>query len=752
MNSFAPDPSRHPRLLENLNPEQLNAVTLARTSALVLAGAGSGKTRVLTTRIAYLIQTGQVTPAGLLAVTFTNKAAKEMLTRLAAMMPINTRGMWIGTFHGLCNRLLRTHYRDANLPQTFQILDASDQQSAIKRLLRSLNVDDEKFKPRELGWFINGAKDQGLRPNDVEASDEFTRRQIELYRAYEAQCQREGVVDFAELLLRCYELLVRNVALKEHYRERFKFILVDEFQDTNRLQYQWIKLLASGGAAVFAVGDDDQSIYGFRGAEAANMREFQRDFAAGNVIKLEQNYRSQSNILDAANAVIQHNKDRLGKNLWTEAGKGEPIRIFAAASDQDEAQFIVDEVRALDDQGMPLTEVALLYRSNAQSRVLEHALVRAGLAYRVYGGLRFFERLEIKHALAYLRLAGNPDDDGAFSRVVNFPPRGIGARSIEQVQDLATRQNVSLYAAAVAGLDSGEISGRAATMVGAFLRILDSLRASANGLTLQEITEECLEQSGLRQHYLGEREGADRLENLAELVTATAQFDDEYEGEDSALIGFLTHASLEAGEHEAGANEAALQLMTVHAAKGLEFKAVFLSGLEEGLFPHDNAMNNMASIEEERRLMYVAVTRARERLYLSYAAQRMLHGQIRYGIPSRFAEEIPEALCKWIVVPERAGGYGGAAHGRGNAHMARPQSTEGDYGRIGAPDTSRAGFETARRDAYPFAVGQNVMHAKFGEGVVLNFEGRGVDARVQVKFRKAGMKWLALQYAKLVAV
>ena len=820
----------HPRLLDNLNPEQLKAVTLARESALVLAGAGSGKTRVLTTRIAYLIQTGQVSPAGILAVTFTNKAAKEMLTRLSAMMPINTRGMWIGTFHGLCNRLLRAHYRDAHLPQTFQILDSADQQSAVKRLLKALNVDEEKFKPREMCWFFNSCKDQGLRAGAVEAQDEFTRRQVELYRAYDEQCQREGVVDFAELLLRCYELLGKNPQLLEHYRERFKFILVDEFQDTNRLQYQWIRLLGSGGASMFAVGDDDQSIYKFRGAEVGNMRDFQRDYLGGaghNVIKLEQNYRSQGNILDAANAVIQHNKQRLGKNLWTEAGKGEPIRIFAGVSDNDEAQFIVDEVKSLNRGGTALTDMALLYRSNAQSRVLEHALFRAGVAYRVYGGLRFFERQEIKHALAYLRIAANPDDDGAFSRVVNFPPRGIGARTLEQVQALAKRYNTSMYAAAASGLAKGEITGRSAAAIGGFLKIAESLKTSSTAVALPELADECVEKSGLRAHYLAEREGADRLENLAELINATAQFHEEYEGEDPPLVGFssgitpsalaysesgqsvtndvltafLTHASLEAGEHEAGANEDALQLMTVHAAKGLEFVAVFLSGLDEGLFPHENSMTDLESLEEERRLMYVAITRARDRLYLSFAGQRMLHGQMRYGIVSRFIEEIPATLCKWIVIPEKQAGYlagqqmypsarhsggfnaaqsrgepgtggrsGGAwREGRGGGEeqyagtgnlsgaMATQDSRYGhpradaDYGRLGAPDTSRANFETKRPDAHPFAIGQNVMHAKFGEGVVVNFEGRGLDARVQVKFRSDGTKWLALQYAKLTA-
>ena len=804
MNAPFPHPplsAPHPRLLDNLNGEQLKAVTLAHESALVLAGAGSGKTRVLTTRIAYLIQTGQVSPAGILAVTFTNKAAKEMLARLSLMMPINPRGMWIGTFHGLCNRLLRAHYRDAHLPQTFQILDSADQQSAVKRLLKALNVDEEKFKPREMCWFFNSCKEQGLRAGAVEAQDEFTRRQVELYRAYDEQCQREGVVDFAELLLRCYELLGKNPPLLEHYRERFKFILVDEFQDTNRLQYQWIRLLAGGGAAMFAVGDDDQSIYKFRGAEVGNMRDFQRDFAGNNVIKLEQNYRSQGNILDAANSVIQHNTERLGKNLWTEAGKGEPIRIFAAASDNDEARFIIDEVKALNRGGTALIDMALLYRSNAQSRVLEHALFRAGVAYRVYGGLRFFERQEIKHALAYLRLAANADDDGAFSRVVNFPPRGIGARSVEQVQEIAQRHNLSLYAAAASGIAKGEITGRSAAAIGAFLKIAEGLKASSTAVALQELVDECLEKSGLWAHYQAEREGADRLENLAELINATAQFQEDYEGEDAPLVGFLTHASLEAGEHEAGANEDALQLMTAHSAKGLEFTAVFLSGLEEGLFPHENSITDLASIEEERRLMYVAITRARERLYLSYAAQRMLHGQMRYGIVSRFVDEVPAPLCKWIVVPEKQAGYlagqqtypatrnsgsfnaaqtwgvrsfggrnGGAwregrgsgaenyaSHGNRSSGMTTQEAGYGhanvdaDYGRLGAPDTTRANFETKRPDAHPFAIGQNVMHAKFGEGVVVNLEGRGLDARVQVKFRRAGMKWLALQYAKLTA-
>jgi DNA helicase-2/ATP-dependent DNA helicase PcrA len=786
--SASPVSAVSPRLLENLNPEQRRAVTLPRESALVLAGAGSGKTRVLTTRIAYLIQSGQASPGSIVAVTFTNKAAKEMLTRLSSMMPINTRGMWVGTFHGLCNRLLRAHYRDANLPQTFQILDSADQQSAIKRLLKGMNVDDEKFKPRDMAYFINGAKDQGLRANMVEARDEFTRRQVEIYQAYDEQCQREGVADFAELLLRCYELLSKNAPLLEHYRGRFQFVLVDEFQDTNRLQYQWIQLLAGKNAAVFAVGDDDQSIYGFRGAEAANMRDFQRDFARGNIIKLEQNYRSQGNILDAANAVISHNKDRLGKNLWTDEGKGEPLRIYAAATDGDEAQFVIDEVKALHREGKHLSNMALLYRSNAQSRVLEHTLFRAGIAYRVYGGMRFFERQEVKHALAYLRLAANPNDDGAFSRVVNFPPRGIGARSVELIQELAQRHNVSMYEAALNGIAEGTITGRSASAIGTFLKVVEGLKSSSTVVSLGELADEAMQKASLKAHYQTEREGADRLENLAELVSACTQFEESYEGDDSTLVGFLTHASLEAGDHEASASDDALQLMTVHAAKGLEFDHVFLGGLEEGLFPHENSMNDFAGVEEERRLMYVAITRARKRLYLSYAGQRMLHGQTRYGIVSRFLDEIPPALCKWIVVPDRQAAYGGGTgvgrgvsvgkgyagaggwekfgargsysaemRGGGQVYTGFKQNIVKDenaaeYGREGAPDTSRANFETARSDAHPFRVGQTVAHAKFGEGVVLSFEGRGTDARVQVKFRAEGTKWLSLQYAKLTAV
>lgn len=716
--------------LAGLNPEQLEAATLPHQSALILAGAGSGKTRVLTSRIAHLIQTGQASPAGILAVTFTNKAAKEMLTRLGAMLPINTRGMWIGTFHGLCNRLLRAHHREAGLPAQFQILDSADQLGAIKRLLKALNVDDEKYPPKQLQHFINNTKDQGLRAKDVEAYDPYTRKQQELFAAYDEQCQREGVVDFAELLLRSYELLSRDAALRAHYQSRFRHILVDEFQDTNRLQYLWLKQLAGPDAAVFAVGDDDQSIYAFRGARVGNMQDFERDFGVEKVIKLEQNYRSHGNILDAANALIRHNRGRLGKTLWTAESTGEPIRLYEAANDQEEAQFIVDEARALKREGVDFAQIALLYRSNAQSRVLEHALFNAGIPYRVHGGLRFFERQEVKHALAYLRLIGNTDDDGALMRVINFPARGIGARSLEQLQEIARQNQSSLWQAA----KSGQLGGKAGSSIGAFLELIRAMQDTCEGLPLPEQIEHMLAQSGLVAHYQAEKDGADRVDNLNELVNAAVGFVNE--NEDDSLTAFLTHAALEAGEHQAEAGSDALQLMTVHAAKGLEFHAVFLSGLEEGLFPHDNARNEADGVEEERRLMYVAITRARRRLYLSLAQSRMLHGQFRYGLASRFLSEIPENLLKRINPALKAS-------------RPYPQSVADNWAARPEPAKPSA-YERSMIDS-PWHVGQNVAHAKFGAGVIVNCEGSGADARVQVKFRNAGVKWLALEYAKLTA-
>jgi DNA helicase-2/ATP-dependent DNA helicase PcrA len=747
----------NPDILAGLNERQLEAVTLPHQSALILAGAGSGKTRVLTTRIAWLIQTGQASPAGLLAVTFTNKAAREMLLRISSMLPINPRGMWVGTFHGLCNRLLRAHYRDAGLPQTFQILDSQDQQALVKRLLKAANVDEERFPPRQVAWYINSHKDQGRRAADADAFDGDTRRKQELYAIYDEQCQREGVVDFAELLLRCFELLSRNEILRQHYRERFRHILVDEFQDTNRLQYQWLRLLAGGGRAtaadaenvIFAVGDDDQSIYAFRGASAANMQSLQTDFGIETVIKLEQNYRSHGHILDAANALIKHNERRLGKDLWTDEAKGEPLRVYEADSDLDEAAFIVGEVKALVGEGVRLSDIALLYRSNAQSRVLEHALFNSAVPYRVYGGLRFFERQEIKHALAYLRLLASDADDGALLRVINFPARGIGNRTLEQLQDAARADGVSLWAAAQAlatgrapkTAGSADIIPHPAALKGvpAFVALIGQLRNATAALPLPEIIEHVIEQSGLKQHYQAEREGADRLANLDELINAAAGFVADEAIEDRGLAGFLAHASLEAGDNQAQAGADALQLMTVHSAKGLEFHSVFISGLEEGLFPHENSLSEADGKEEERRLMYVALTRARRRLYLSLAQSRMLHGQTRYNIASSFLREIPEQLLKPVnrarlsSMPPPRQAYASPAGGRGAAPAV----------------VREAGFADT---ASPWRVGQNVKHPKFGAGVIINAEGRGADARVQINFQREGTKWLALAFAKLEPV
>jgi DNA helicase-2/ATP-dependent DNA helicase PcrA len=726
-------------LLAGLNNKQLEAVTLPHQSALILAGAGSGKTRVLTARIAWLIQTGQVSPTGLLAVTFTNKAAKEMITRITASLPINTRGMWVGTFHGLCNRLLRAHHREAGLPQSFQILDIADQLSVIKRLMKLMNVDDEKYPPKQVQNFINGCKDEGLRAHAVEAYDAHSQKMREIFDAYDKQCQRDGVADFAELLLRCYEVLERDANIRQHYQSRFKYILVDEFQDTNRLQYLWLKLLAGLGNCMFAVGDDDQSIYGFRGARVGNMRDFEKDFNVQNIVKLEENYRSHSNILDAANAIISHNHNRLGKNLWTSAGAGEPVRVYDAYNDTDEAQFIVDEIKMLHCEGTSLGEIALLYRSNAQSRILEHALFSANLPYRVYGGLRFFERAEIKHALAYMRLIANANDDTALLRVINFPARGIGARSLEQLQEAARAQDCSIWQAAINKVGNGKLGGKG---IEGFVALIRQMIDGAYGISLSELTELAINQSGLMAHYENDKEGEDRIENLKELVTAAVSFTNQDFGnhnnvdgdtEQDLLTQFLSHASLEAGEHQADVGHEALQLMTVHASKGLEFKVVFISGLEEGLCPHEQSLYENAGLEEERRLMYVAVTRARQRLYLSHAQSRMLHGKVRYGIPSRFLDEIPEKLLKRL-----------------NSKPVSKPSYSRDYNEL--PKIMNTQQSSDQKSAMPWKIGQQVAHAKFGNGVVVSYEGNASDMRVQVNFGREGLKWLAMEFAKLTPI
>ncbi len=827
-------------LLRNLNPEQSAAVTLPDEHALILAGAGSGKTRVLTTRIAWLLSTGQVSPGGVMAVTFTNKAAREMMTRLQAMLPVSVRGMWIGTFHGLCNRFLRAHYKLANLPQSFQILDTQDQLSAIKRLMKQHNVDEERFPARQTQWFIAGCKEEGLRPNAVEVRGEEDRKKVEIYQIYEEQCQREGVVDFGELMLRSYELLRDNDPIRAHYQRRFRHILIDEFQDTNRLQYAWIKMFAQpgndaagmGGNCVFAVGDDDQSIYAFRGARVGNMADFVREFHVKHQIKLEQNYRSYGNILDCANELISHNKTRLGKNLRTDQGPGEPVRVYEAPTDLAEAQWMVEEMRhlvrgdadptpaaeaaALSAQGAFASrsgspapnpsstagfmrkEIAVLYRSNAQSRVIETALFNAAVPYRVYGGLRFFERAEIKHALAYLRLLENPRDDTSFMRVVNFPPRGIGARSIEQLQDAARAAGCSLHDAVSA------TTGKAGANLTAFVARIDTLRELTQGLTLRETIDQVLQASGLIEHYKSEREGADRIENLEELINAAESFvtqegfgreavalpvdelgpgmlrqspasqgldpslpevvlrpaqddrtapdfvpPDAETGETlSPLAAFLTHAALESGDNQAQAGQDAIQLMTVHSAKGLEFDCVFISGLEEGLFPHENSMSDREGLEEERRLMYVAITRARQRLYLSHAQTRLLHGQTRYNIRSRFFDELPEGMLKWLTPRNQR--PGGSAFGFGAGYpTSRGVAAGAGYGKevFASPPVP-----AQKAPSHGLRANMKVFHTKFGEGTVLSIEGQGDDARAQINFPRHGIKWLALSVAKLTPV
>ncbi|MDD2713317.1 MAG: 3'-5' exonuclease [Simplicispira sp.] len=799
---FAAAPVPSP-LLAHLNPEQLAAVTLPAGHALILAGAGSGKTRVLTTRIAWLLQNGLATPGGILAVTFTNKAAKEMVARLSSMLPVSVRGMWIGTFHGLCNRLLRAHHKAAGLVQSFQILDTQDQLSAVKRLCKQHNVDTERFPPKQLQYFIAGCKEEGLRPANVPvgAHDGDARRRVEFYQLYEDQCQREGVVDFGELMLRSYELLRDNDPLRAHYQRRFQHILVDEFQDTNKLQYAWLKQLAGdevegrlqAHGSVIAVGDDDQSIYAFRGARVGNMADFVREFGVQRQIKLEQNYRSYSHILDAANALISHNRSRLGKNLRTEQGPGEPVRVFEAPNDLAEAQWMVDEIRQLvKNDGLARQDIAVLYRSNAQSRVIESALFNASVPYRVYGGLRFFERAEIKHALAYLRLLENPHDDTSFTRVVNFPPRGIGARSIEVLQDGAREAGCSLHDAV------STVPGKAGAKLGAFVAMVDVLRERTQGQNLRSIIEQVLDTSGLIAHFRTEKEGQDRIENLEELVNAAESFVtlegfgrdavalplDEHgaaltqspasQGLDlnapltdaplpgaagmvdadtgetlSPLAAFLTHAALEAGDNQAQAGQDAVQLMTVHASKGLEFEAVFIGGMEDGLFPHDNSLTDQAGLEEERRLMYVAITRARQRLYLSHSQTRMLHGQTRSNPQSRFLAELPEAHLKWIT--PRQSGFGRFApySGAGGAYQS---GARGPFGSTSETFASPPVPAQKAAPAHGLRAGVAVFHTKFGEGKVLAIEGTGDDARAQVNFARHGTKWLALSVAKLTVV
>ncbi|MDX1593988.1 MAG: DNA helicase II [Gammaproteobacteria bacterium] len=706
-------------LLEDLNEAQREAVSAPPGPLLVLAGAGSGKTRVLVHRIAWLLEVEGLSPHSLLAVTFTNKAAAEMRARAEALIGVPTRGLWIGTFHGLAHRLLRLHWREAALPETFQILDADDQFRLVRRVVRGLDLDEARWPPKQAQHWINARKDEGLRPKHLDdRGDPFERQMGRVYAAYQAACEQAGVVDFAELLLRAHELWLQQPALLDHYRRRFRHLLVDEFQDTNRIQYAWLRLLAGEEGCLFAVGDDDQSIYGWRGARVENLQQLRDDFPGTALLRLEQNYRSTATILKAANALISHNAARLGKELWTGGEEGDPIRLYAAFNDLDEARFVVEQLRTWRERGEALAGAAILYRSNAQSRVFEEALLAANLPYRVYGGLRFFERAEIKDALAYLRLLANRDDDPAFERTVKTPPRGIGARTLELLRQRARDAGGSLWQAMQALRTSGALPGRASNALGAFAGLIESLADATRGLALAEQVDVTVRDSGLLAYHgreKGER-GQARIENLEELVNAARQFVPDVGDEEVDLpTAFLAYTALEAGEGQAADWDDCVQLMTLHSAKGLEFPLVFLSGMEEGLFPHAMSLQDASRLEEERRLAYVGMTRAMRHLFLTYAERRRLHGSESVAPPSRFVGEIPVELLEEVRL----------------------------RGRVTRPVTARP-----RGDA-PFRLGQAVLHARFGDGVVLGLEGDGANARVQVNFRDAGTKWLMLAYAKL---
>jgi DNA helicase-2/ATP-dependent DNA helicase PcrA len=721
------------QLLDPLNDAQRQAVTAPLAPTLVLAGAGSGKTRVLTHRVAWLVQVEGVSPHGVLAVTFTNKAAGEMRARIEAQLGLPSAPLWIGTFHGIAHRLLRLHWRETGLPQGFSILDAEDQQRLVKRIIRGAGLDEARWVPREVTWFINAQKDEGLRPRHLKDDGDPTRRQmIRLYEAYEDACRRNGVVDFAELLLRSFELWKETPGLVEHYRSRFGHILVDEFQDTNTIQYAWMKALAGATSVPYVVGDDDQSIYRWRGARVENLQQFRRDFPGVQVFKLEQNYRSTGNILAAANAIIANNGGRIGKKLWTEGGTGEPIRLYRAYNERDEAEFVVNRIRDWVSRGGQRRDTAILYRSNAQSRVFEEYLLASRIPYRVYGGLRFFERQEIKDALAYLRLIANRDDDPSFERVVNLPTRGIGARTLEVLRAYAKAHSVSLWQSA--SPCAQELGARASSCLQAFLALIDKLGADTLGLPLHEQADHVIEASGLAGHYRREKadKGETRLENLEELVSAARGFEPE-DGDQPPLMAFLSHAVLESGEGQAEEWEDCVQMMTLHSAKGLEFPVVFLCGLEDGLFPHQRSITDVQGLEEERRLCYVGATRAMRQLYLTYAEQRRMHGVDSYGAPSRFIAEIPVQLVEEV---------------RPRVQVSRPTYVPAQR----APSMPARGARFMDDAPGSLRLGQRVRHQKFGDGVVLNVEGQGSNARVQVNFERQGTKWLMMGYANLEVV
>ncbi|AMG06091.1 DNA helicase II [Vibrio parahaemolyticus] len=715
-------------LLDGLNDKQREAVAAPLENLLVLAGAGSGKTRVLVHRIAWLMSVEQASPFSIMSVTFTNKAAAEMRGRIEELMMGSASGMWNGTFHGICHRILRAHYLDAKLPEDFQIIDSDDQQRLLKRLIKAQNLDEKQWPARQVAWWINGKKDEGLRPTHIDAyHDPVTKTYLQLYTAYQEACDRAGLVDFAEILLRAHELLRDNKFVREHYQARFKHILVDEFQDTNNIQYAWLRMMAGPECHVMIVGDDDQSIYGWRGAKVENIEKFTREFPSVTTIRLEQNYRSTKTILEASNTLIANNTERMGKELWTDGVVGEPISVYSAYNELDEARFAVNKIKEWQDKGGALNDAAMLYRNNAQSRVLEEALIQAGLPYRIYGGMRFFERQEIKDALAYMRLMANRNDDAAFERVVNTPTRGLGDKTLETIRRAARDRGCTMWEASVAMLDEKVLAGRAAGALGRFIELIAALEDDTLEMPLHEQTDHVIKYSGLFAMYeqeKGEKSKA-RIENLEELVTATRQFEKPEEAEEMSLLtAFLTHAALEAGEGQADEFEDAVQLMTLHSAKGLEFPLVFMVGVEEGMFPSQMSAEEAGRLEEERRLCYVGMTRAMQKLYITYAEMRRLYGQDKYHKPSRFIRELPETCLDEV---------------RMKAQVSRPASS----GRFSQTAVKENFNETG------FSLGSRVMHPKFGEGTIINFEGSGPQSRVQIAFNGEGIKWLVTAYARL---
>ncbi|EIZ0690028.1 DNA helicase II [Vibrio parahaemolyticus] len=715
-------------LLDGLNDKQREAVAAPLENLLVLAGAGSGKTRVLVHRIAWLMSVEQASPFSIMSVTFTNKAAAEMRGRIEELMMGSASGMWNGTFHGICHRILRAHYLDAKLPEDFQIIDSDDQQRLLKRLIKAQNLDEKQWPARQVAWWINGKKDEGLRPVHIDAyHDPVTKTYLQLYTAYQEACDRAGLVDFAEILLRAHELLRDNKFVREHYQARFKHILVDEFQDTNNIQYAWLRMMAGPECHVMIVGDDDQSIYGWRGAKVENIEKFTREFPSVTTIRLEQNYRSTKTILEASNTLIANNTERMGKELWTDGVVGEPISVYSAYNELDEARFAVNKIKEWQDKGGALNDAAMLYRNNAQSRVLEEALIQAGLPYRIYGGMRFFERQEIKDALSYMRLMANRNDDAAFERVVNTPTRGLGDKTLETIRRAARDRGCTMWEASVAMLDEQVLAGRAAGALGRFIELITALEDDTLEMPLHEQTDHVIKYSGLFAMYeqeKGEKSKA-RIENLEELVTATRQFEKPEEAEEMSLLtAFLTHAALEAGEGQADEFEDAVQLMTLHSAKGLEFPLVFMVGVEEGMFPSQMSAEEAGRLEEERRLCYVGMTRAMQKLYITYAEMRRLYGQDKYHKPSRFIRELPETCLDEV---------------RMKAQVSRPTSS----GRFSQTAVKENFNETG------FSLGSRVMHPKFGEGTIINFEGSGPQSRVQIAFNGEGIKWLVTAYARL---